>query len=95
MLELSELRCTLTFIEQLLNDLRLVGHSSTTAHHDMNDADCDMVAEEMVESILVGPSLRRESEMEGRDRETFYTALHDQHDALPSSHEVLFNDNYE
>jgi hypothetical protein len=94
MLELSELRNTMTFIEQLLNDLRLVGHSSTTSHQDMNDSDCDVVAEEMVESILIGSSARREILMEGRDRESYYKVLHDQHDALPSGSEVLFNDNF-
>jgi hypothetical protein len=95
MLELSELRNTVTFIERLLNDLSLVGHSSTTGHHDMNDADCDVVAEEMVESIIIGSSARREILMEGRDRDTFYKVLHDRHDALPSGSRVLFNDNYE
>jgi len=94
MLDLTELRDSLTHFEQFLNDLHLVSHCSTVTHHDMNDANCKVVAEEMVESILIGSSSRREILMDGRDRETFYKALHDLHDALPSGSQVLFNDNY-
>jgi hypothetical protein len=95
MLDLNELRNALTFIEQFLNDLRLVCHSSTMSHHDMNGADCKTAAGEMVASVLIGSAGRREIVMEGRDREDFYKTLHNQHDALPSGREVLFNDNYE
>jgi hypothetical protein len=95
MLDLTELRNTLAFIEQLLNDLRLVSCSSTMSHHDMNDADSTTVAEEMVESLLVGNSYRRAVVMEGHDREAFYQACHERHDALPAERQILFNDNYD
>lgn len=95
MLGFPELRNALTMAEQLLNDLRLVGCSSTMSHHDMNDADCAATAEEFVDSILIGHSHRREVVMDGRDRQAFYDALHERHGGLPAGRQVMFNDNYE
>ena len=65
------------------------------SHHDMNDADCATTAEELVDSILIGHAYRREIVMEGRDRGTFYGALHTRDDALPAGRQNMFNDNYE
>jgi len=95
MLDLTELRSTLTMAEQLLNDLRLVGCGTMMSHHDMNDADSATTAEEFVDSILVGHSYRKEIVMEGRDRQQFYEALHARHDALSAARQVMFNDNYD
>jgi hypothetical protein len=94
MLDLADFRSATDAAEQLLNDLRLVGCSSTMSHHDMNDADSASTAEEFVDSILIGHSYRKEVVMEGQERDPFYAALHARHDALPSAGQVLFNDNY-
>jgi hypothetical protein len=95
MLDLDELRKALSWCENLLNDLRLVGHGSIVGYHDMNEVDVDAAAEEIVESILLGTASRRSVVAEGRGREDLYRELHERHDALPAGREVLFNDYYD
>lgn len=95
MLDLTELRNAVTVAEQLINDLRLVGCASTMGHHDMNDASSRMVAEEFVDSILIGHSYRKEVAMEGRDRRTFYDALHERHDGISAGSQTMFNDDHD
>ena len=95
MLDLTEVRDALTMAESLLNDLRLVGCGSTMSHHDMNDADCASTAIELVDSILIGHSFRKESVMVTPDRIQFYATLHERHGAPHSDRQVMFNDNYD
>jgi hypothetical protein len=95
MLDLTELRSVATVAERLLNDLRLVGCASTMGHRDMNDANSATAAEEFVDSILIGHQFRKEVVMGGRDRDSFYEALHSMHDGLPPERQVMFNDNYD
>lgn len=92
LLEFSELRALTTFVEDWLNALRLLSTSSSFVHSDMNFQSPTELAEELVDSVLVGSRSRANLVMGGTDREVYYDDLHTRHAAIGSPDEPLFND---
>jgi hypothetical protein len=95
MLDLTELRTFVSAMERMLNDIRIIAHDMTVLHSDRNASHCGDAAEELVHSILVGSSGRREVVLEGRDKQAYYADLHQRHDASQPGPDTLFNDIYD
>ncbi len=95
MLDFMQLRQHVRKAEELINDIRLVGCSSTLSYHDMNDADCKATATELVDSVLIGHESRQDLVMEGKDREAYYRWLHEQYDKGGDLGTACFNDFWE
>lgn len=91
-LDLKELRRVTTTVEAWLNDLRLVSTSSSFVHTDMNFQGVESLAEDLVDSVLIGSRSRASLVMAGADREQYYEDIHARHRTLGSPDEPLFND---
>lgn len=85
MLDIPDLRETISFSEQLMNDLTMVARGSTLHYDDMNNASPDDVARELVDTILLGTADRGARKKAQSEREAFYQAVHARHDTAPPS----------
>ena len=94
MLDLNELRIAMSQAEAFLNDLRLVGCGSTFGYRDMNIAPVDIVAKDLVDTILIGSEPRWSAVLGGRAPEDFYEERHRNHDRLTMDPRPRFNDNW-
>jgi hypothetical protein len=91
MLELPTLREHFDQATRVINDLRLIGCSSTTGYSGA-DSFGQSVAADLVEAVLVGASSRIQLVRGSQSRDDFYAGLHAQHDALADPGKALFND---
>lgn len=91
-LDLKELRELTSFIEGWLNALRQLSTGGTFAPSDMNFQCPTELAEELVDSVLMGSRSRATLVMGGLEREAYFQKLHDRHAARGNPDGPLFND---
>jgi hypothetical protein len=94
MLDFTELRDVITFAEDFVNDLRIVGCGSKLPHNDMNATSSEHTAEEFVDALLLGTQYRRDLVRGETQRDGFYERLHMDHEARSDAARILFNDNW-
>jgi hypothetical protein len=92
MLNIDELRRSLTFAEEFVNDLRGLANGSYFSYSDLGWTNSGRAAAELVDSILMGARLRRFARDD--DRQAYYDARHEKHDALGDPTATMFNDNW-
>lgn len=89
-LKLDEVGATFDMIDLLLNDLRLVGTNSTMSSHSLTYVSPGLVADDLVDLILIGTAYGVERLRAGRARSEMYEAMHAAHDGSNGSR--LFNE---
>lgn len=99
MLDLIELRDAISYCETFMNDVRMVGCQQSFDFRDMNNIECEEVARDLVDMLLVGTSDDIRRFRGATEREAFYESLHQRHDRGPRvptevhpGHEMYFND---
>jgi hypothetical protein len=93
MLNISDLRALISYAEQFLGDIAMVGCHYTMDRPEMNQPSGEDVAPELVDALLLGDS-ERAARLRGHlIRDDFYAQLHARHDAgHPLGPEAFFND---
>ena len=92
MLETKELRVAMTYAEEFMNDLQLVGTVATTRYHEMNATSSGLASRDIADSVLLGTSRRARIVRKDAKRDELFAKMHAWHDALPSGSEELFNE---
>ena len=91
-LDLDELRALTTELEETFNCVRRLAFHTEFGYSDLNSTPVKNVANELVETILVGPEPRRGVVRGKKPLSEFYADLHERHDKRESG-KGLFNDN--
>ncbi len=81
MFDLPDWESTFAYVEQVLNDLRLVGTDSTWPAAELNIISGRAAAEDLVDQVLLGPLSQLDRARGGTTRMHFYEQLHARHDA--------------
>ena len=88
----SEVRDAVTFAEQLMSDLSMVGRQQVNHRRDMNTPDAGEVVPHMVDALLLGPPDHIERVRAGLDRMAFYDELHHRQSVRAKRPTRFFND---
>lgn len=96
MLNFAEMRELIDYATGVMNDLRLLNDGTTLHYADICDTPSAAFAEDLVDSLVLGPSFRINIVRAGRNRDDFYEELHAKHEALDDAAkaELLWNENF-